>query len=114
MARAGASVSLIGFNDRTPQQRDDNIEVALKEFGTMQESALSEATTWIAGSWDYAASKMPGWRDIVAGTKTPEEVRDEYLVGSGAALYVIAGVVAACRFSGVDYKPAIDEVANLA
>lgn len=32
---------------------------------------------------------------------------------SGAALYVVSGVLAACRLAGIDYKPVFDVVAEL-
>lgn len=114
VVRAGASISLIGFKDRTPAQRDENLENALQEFGSGPlETQLDRASRWIAEAWNYAATKMPGWRLIVEGKKTPEEVRGDYLVGSGAALYVIAGVLAACRAAALDYKQVFDTVAEL-
>lgn len=112
--RAGASVSLIGFKDRTPAQRDENLEKALHTFSTgTLDTQIDRASTWIAGAWNLAANKIPGWKHIVEGKKSPEEVREEYLVGSGAALYVISGVLAACRLAGMDFKPVFDVVAEL-
>lgn len=114
VVRAGASISLIGFKDRTPTQRDENLEKALREFGTgTLETQVDRASNWIAEAWNYAAMKVPGWKLIVEGKNTPDEVRNEYLVGSGAALYVVAGVLAACRSAAIDYKPAFDAVAEL-
>lgn len=113
VVRSAASTSLIGFRDRSPAQRDQNLEEALVEFGGTFDSQLERASKWVAEVWNYAAERTPGWREIVSGKKTPDEVREDYLVGSGAALYVIAGVLAACRAAGIDYKPVFDVVAEL-
>jgi hypothetical protein len=111
--RTASSIAVIGFKDRTPVQRETNLKKELSAFSPERDAAISRASTWIAEVLDYAADRMPGWKDVVAGSISPEDLREDYLLGSGAAMYVIAGVVAATRAAGLDYKPVIDAVAQL-
>lgn len=117
--RSAASTVLIGFRDRSPDQRNRNLNIALRElYGSADEKAMTRATNWIVEQFNYAADKMPGWRDLTKARpgdypKALAEFKRSSLLKSAGALSVIAGVLAAARAADLDPKRVIDEMAEL-
>lgn len=117
--RSAAASILIGFRDRTPDQRNRNLNIALRElYGKADEKAMERATNWIVEHLNYAADKLPGWRELSRAKgenykKELAEFKKTSLLKSAGALSVIAGVLAAARIAGVDGKRVIDEMADL-
>ncbi|WP_159080735.1 DNA sulfur modification protein DndB [Nocardia suismassiliense] len=117
----GAVANLfIGYKDRTPDMREENLR---RHFGVVEnpenenleleeqhavEHAADEALDYL----DYAFARLPGWKDIASGTD-PKEFRAQFVHGTPAGLYVVAGVICAARMSsGVDPKYVIDLMAK--
>jgi hypothetical protein len=117
--RSAAASVLIGFRDRSPEQRNRNLTAALKElYGKADDKALERAATWIVDNLNYAADKLPGWRDLTHAKGDEEykkamvEFKRTSLLKSAGALSMVAGVLAAARIAGVDAKRVIDEMAD--
>jgi hypothetical protein len=113
--RAASANMLIGFRDRSHDIRENNVLAALPEFSKDgNEKALERASTWVAGAWDYAFERMPGWKDLAKDKgKSPADFRETYLLGSAAGLYTVAGVLAAARLAGLRYQDVVEALAEL-
>ncbi|WP_416564029.1 DNA sulfur modification protein DndB [Nocardia testacea] len=114
--RGAVANMFIGYKDRTPDMREDNLrryfsvpenpenENLEAEEKHAVEVAADEAVEYL----DYAFDRLPGWRDIKKGME-PKEFRAQYVHGTPAGLYVVVGVICAARMSpGVDTKHVID------
>lgn len=117
--RSAVANILIGFNDRNPEQRRTNIKNELhRTYGKSDDDAINRVTNWMVQNLDYAADKLPGWRDL-AKAKTDEEFdaalsefKQNSLLRSASGLAVVAGVIAASRAAGLDAKKVIDAMAD--
>ncbi len=62
--RSAVATTLIGFRDRTPVQRNQNIAAELRElYGKADEESLQRAADWIIKTFNYAAEKFPAGRN---------------------------------------------------
>lgn len=117
--RSAVSTMLIGFRDRTPVQRNENLAAELRElYGKADDESLQRAADWIVKQLNYAADKLPGWKEL-ATAKSKEEYREALdnfkrssLLRSSGGLSVVAGCIAAARIAGLDAKRVIDELAD--
>jgi hypothetical protein len=112
--RAAAANVFIGFRDRTPVMREENLRAIFEHEG--KDSSSSETVGEAAGEvielLDYAYERMAGWRELRDGAISAKEFRTTYLHGTPSGLYVLAGVLCAARLSsGVDPKHVIDLLA---
>jgi DNA-sulfur modification-associated len=110
--RGAAASVFIGFRDRSPEIREEALSRIVADSGHSEEVALSDLIAEAVELLDYAYERIPGWKDLSIGAIEPAEFRAEYVHGSAAGLYVIAGVICAARMaSGVDPKEVIDALA---
>jgi hypothetical protein len=108
--RTACSVILGGFRDRTPEQREQSVAQAIAtRFGGQRESAITRLTA----IWNCAYGKMPGWREVKAGTMSRDKFRGDYVHGNASGLYTFAGAIAAAEVAGVPYTTVIDALAKL-
>lgn len=116
--RAAAATVLIGFRDRTPQQRNTNLVAELRSlYGRADDAALRRAADWIVEQFNLAAERMPGWRDLLKADEEhyPDALADfkrSSLLRSSGGLSVVAGVIAAARVAELDAKKIISEMAD--
>jgi hypothetical protein len=116
----GAAASLfIGFRDRSPEMREDNLskECAklMEEHGLSEEAAFDAMVGETVNLFDYAYTHIPGWKELSDERSDfdAKTFRSEYVHGSAAGFYVIAGVLGAARHApGVDPKHVIDLLAS--
>ncbi|WP_432548408.1 DNA sulfur modification protein DndB [Kineococcus sp. SYSU DK004] len=110
----GATASIfVGFRDRSPDIREAALMKVVHELGQSEEQALVSLVAEAVDLLDYAYERIPGWKDMASGAITPAEFRAQYVHGSAAGLYVIAGIICAARLSsGVDPKAVIDALAT--
>jgi hypothetical protein len=117
--RSAVATMLIGFRDRTPEQRNANLSAELHElYGQANDESLQRAADWIIKQLNYAAEKLPGWKELDAA-KGKDEYREALadfkrssLLRSSGGLSVVAGCIAAARIAGLDAKRVIDELAD--
>lgn len=109
--RAATANLFIGFRDRTPEMREENLREVFEDQGkdTEDQATVEEAAAEVVDLIDYAYERIPGWRELRAGSIEPKEFRSNYVHGTSSGLYVIAGAICAARLtSGVDPKHVID------
>lgn len=120
--RGAACGMLIGFRDRSPEQRDSHLQRALELVGTHLGSDdpdewFDAAVDEVVSIFDYAYDRLPGWKELKRDAEhpglTPPEFRAQYVHGSAGGLYVFSGVMAAGRAAGLDWKLVIDHLAEL-
>ena len=115
--RGAAASVFIGYRDRSPEMREENLTKAVAKL--MEEHALTEAEAFDAmvnevnDLLDSAYERIPGWKDLAEDRIAPKEFRSGYVHGSAAGFYVIAGALCAARNApGVDPKKVIDALAT--
>ncbi|MGV9251826.1 DNA sulfur modification protein DndB [Streptomyces sp. NPDC003697] len=114
--RGFAAAVYIGFRDRTPDAREENLRKVLEEHCDSEwslDEELDVAVNEIVEVLDYAYGRMPGWRELQSGELTPKQFRAAYLHGAPAGLYAIGGTLGAARFCGVPLPKVIDALATL-
>lgn len=117
--RSAVATALIGFRDRTPVLRNQNLAAELQAlYGKTDEEAMKRAANWIVSMLDYAAEKLPGWRELSAA-KSKDDYKEALsafkrssLLRSSGGLSVVTGVICAARIAGLDGKRVIDEMAD--
>ncbi|GHH22989.1 DNA sulfur modification protein DndB [Streptomyces lanatus] len=118
--RGFATATLIGFRDRTPDARENNVRKALEELagptGNLNDQ-LEKVIEETVEILDYAYDRIPGWKDLRRSSdgsgKSPKQFRAEYLHGSPAGLYVIGGALGAARFCNIPLRRVVDALAEL-
>lgn len=115
--RSAAASVFIGFRDRSPEMREENLAKALakvmEENGLDEDQAFDAMVDEVVQFFDYAYERIPGWKELSEGTIDPKQFRGEYVHGSAAGFYVIGGVLAAARNApGVDPEYVIDALAS--
>lgn len=111
--RAAAANIYIGFRDRSPDMREENLRAVFAAEGRNPDDpeTVKEAADEIVELLDHAYERMDGWRQLKDGTLTPKEFRSELLHATPSGLYVLAGVLCAARLApAVDPKHVIDLV----
>lgn len=114
---AAAAIAGVGVRDRTPEARESNLNAVFKkratETGTSGEQILTAIGAEVVELLDYAFERIPGWREILAGSLTVSEFRTGYLHSAAAGLHVIANTIAAARLAGISPHQAVDALAEL-
>ncbi|MFF8573133.1 DNA sulfur modification protein DndB [Streptomyces sp. NPDC015408] len=122
--RGFATAMLIGFRDRTPDARENNVIKALEAQAEAADDGnanlndvLDDVVAQIVKITDYAYDRMPGWKDLRRSSEgeglTPKRFRSEYLHGSPAGLYVVGAALGAARFCGISLERTVDALAEL-
>jgi hypothetical protein len=108
--RTACSIILGGFRDRTPDQREQSVNLVVKaRFKGDREAAIARLTE----IWNYAYETMPGWKQIFEGTLARDKFRHDWVHGNAAGLYTFAGAIAAAEATGTPYKTVIDTMAAM-
>ncbi|GAA4106166.1 DNA sulfur modification protein DndB [Streptomyces hundungensis] len=122
--RGYATSMLIGFRDRTPDARENNVVKALEAWaeesddtGANLNDVLEDVVCDIVKITDYAYDRLPGWKDLRRSPDgqglTPKRFRSEYLHGSPAGLYIVGAVLGAARFCGISLERTVDALSAL-
>jgi hypothetical protein len=108
--RTACAIILGGFRDRTPEQREQSVKLAVKaRFGGKRAAAVDRLTE----IWNYAYKTMPGWKEIRGKTLARDKFRLDWIHGNAAGLYTFAGAIAAAEATGTSFKTVIDALATL-
>lgn len=113
--RSAAANVYIGFRDRTPDMREDNLRALFEREGLDpdDDATVVEGADIVVALFDHAYERMDGWRQLRDGMLTPKEFRANYLHGTPAGLYTLAGVLCAARLApAVDPNHVIDLLAD--
>ncbi|MFJ9104305.1 DNA sulfur modification protein DndB [Streptomyces sp. NPDC102405] len=113
---AAAAIAGVGVRDRSPDARETHLEAVVKQRTAVHGSgdvALEVIGDEVVEILDYAFERVPGWREISAGTLTVGEFRKRYLHSAAAGLHVIANTIAAAQIAGVSSRKAVDALAGI-
>ncbi|EME64359.1 DNA sulfur modification protein DndB [Amycolatopsis decaplanina] len=114
---ASAAIAGVGVRDRSPVTRETHLEEVIKNrvsTNTSGTEALDQVGAEVVEILDYAFDRLPGWREISAGTLSVAEFRKEYLHSAAAGLHVIANTIAAAKIASLDPRRAVDALSALA
>ncbi|WP_327355802.1 DNA sulfur modification protein DndB [Streptomyces sp. NBC_01304] len=113
---AAASMAGVGVRDRSPDQREGIltalIEKRARDEQRSMEDVLKAVADEVASAVDYAAGRIPGWKQLLAGTTTVSDFKANFVHSSAAGLHVIANVIAVARAAGIDTEAVIDALAE--
>ncbi|MEU2856226.1 DNA sulfur modification protein DndB [Streptomyces syringium] len=113
---AAAAIAGVGVRDRSPDQREGLLTAILERRARDErrpfEHVLTDTATEVAELIDYAANRLPGWKQMLNGSMTASEFKGAYVHSAAAGLHVVANVIAVARESGLDPRPVIDALAS--
>lgn len=112
VVNAAACMAGVGVKDRTPLQRQKNLDAIVEERRHRQQigvdAAIDQIATEIAAALNYAYRHLPGWAEINRERLTVSDFKKLYVHGTAAGLYTVAIVLAAAREAGVDMQQTIN------
>ncbi|MBL7261501.1 DNA sulfur modification protein DndB [Paractinoplanes lichenicola] len=114
---AASSMAGVGVRDRSPDQREsllkDIVGAKAKIEGLTEDAAIELIGRDVVKVLDYAYKRIPGWKQMSAGTLTAADFKKKYVHSSAAGLHVIANVIAAGRSQGLSPQLVVDGLARL-
>jgi len=97
---------LIGFSQRSRQKWEQEAERALT-------GQFDERMAEINELFAFAASRLPGWREILAGELTVPAFRERYVLGTAAGLNAFAGASHTFLTKKRDMRPVVERMSEV-